>query len=95
MKPTPTAPLDRTNDVVYDSTTSVVRGVMQLSQSVQSQVSTQYLENVRNVGVELRELLANVDRLMPAFPQNSHREVRIRLLLDNEKYYLDNIFYIY
>lgn len=32
MEPTPTADLDRTNDKVYDCTTSVVRAVMSLSQ---------------------------------------------------------------
>ena len=33
MEPTPTADLDRSNDKVYDCTTSVVRAVMSLSQS--------------------------------------------------------------
>ena len=32
MEPTPTADLDRTNDKVYDCTTSVVRAIMSLSQ---------------------------------------------------------------
>lgn len=32
MEPTPTADLDRTNDRVYDCTTSVVKAVMALSQ---------------------------------------------------------------
>ena len=75
LKPTPTAQLNRTNDCVYDSTTSVVRAVMSLSQSVQQQQSSQYLDNVKKVGVELRQLLANVDFLMPAFPPTSHRQV--------------------
>lgn len=48
---------------------------MSLSQSVQAQQTDKYLDNVRNVGVELRQLLANVDHLMPAFPSSSHREV--------------------
>ena len=34
MEPTPTADLDRTNDKVYDCTTSVVRAVMSLSQGM-------------------------------------------------------------
>lgn len=34
MEPTPTADLDRTNDKVYDCTTSVVRAVMSLSQGI-------------------------------------------------------------
>ena len=32
LEPTPTARLDRSNDKVYDATTSVVRAVMLLSQ---------------------------------------------------------------
>lgn len=32
MDPTPTADLDRTNDLVYESTTNVVKAVMALSQ---------------------------------------------------------------
>lgn len=32
MEPTPTADLDRSNDKVYDCTTSVVKAVMSLSQ---------------------------------------------------------------
>lgn len=76
MKPTPTAQLDRTNDTVYESTTSVVRAVMCLSQSVQLQYANKYLENVKKVGIELRQLLAAVDYLIPAFPQASHRQVK-------------------
>jgi focal adhesion kinase 1 len=104
MKPTPTAKLERTNDMVYEATTSVVRAVMVLSQGVQSKnatssvstdsqspvtggeggsnsrrgshsSSTNHLENVKNVGIELRALLSAVDNLVPAFPSSTHREV--------------------
>jgi len=34
LEPTPTARLDRTNDKIYDATTSVVRAVMLLSQGL-------------------------------------------------------------
>ena len=37
--------------------------------------STNHLENVKNVGVELRRLLSAVDSLVPSFPTTSHREV--------------------
>ena len=75
LKPTPTAKLDRTNDVVYESTTSVVRAVMSLSQVVQHHQTSEYLENVKRVGIELRQLLAAVDHLVPAFPASTHRKV--------------------
>jgi len=77
MEPTPTAPLDRGNDRVYDSTTSVVRAVMSLSQGVQAHQANLYLDLVKKVGLELRELLAAVDRLIPAFPSNTHRQVEM------------------
>merc|ERR1719348_2807993 len=77
MEPTPTAPLDRNNDRVYDSTTSVVRAVMALSQGVQGHQANLYLDLVKKVGLELRELLAAVDRLIPAFPSTTHRQVEM------------------
>ena len=96
MEPTPTAPLDRNNDRVYDSTTAVVRAVMALSQGVQAHQANHYLDLVKKVfysfyhrlswslilillqvGLELRELLAAVDRLIPAFPSNTHRQVEM------------------
>lgn len=76
LEPTPTARLDRTHDRVYDATTAVVRSVMLLSQGVQQGKSDQYVDLVKKVGMELRSLLTSVDRLVPHFPQSTHREVR-------------------
>jgi focal adhesion kinase 1 len=50
LEPTPTANLDRTKDAVYDSTTSVVRAVMGLSQGVQAHQAHLYLDLVKKVG---------------------------------------------
>jgi len=85
QQPTPTAPLDRTNDHAYECTTAVVRAVMALSQSARggggssssSNSGPDALENVRRVGLELRSLLAAVDALMPAFPPTTHRQVEM------------------
>ncbi|KAL6447379.1 hypothetical protein ACFW04_001532 [Cataglyphis niger] len=77
MEPTPTADLDRTNDKVYDCTTSVVRAVMSLSQGVQQSKADQYLELVRRVGIELRALLSSVDVLVKILPISAHREVEM------------------
>ncbi|XP_058790088.1 focal adhesion kinase 1 [Phymastichus coffea] len=77
MEPTPTADLDRTNDKVYDCTTSVVRAVMALSQGVQQSRADQYLDLVRNVGIELRALLSSVDSLVEILPATAHREVEM------------------
>ncbi|XP_032686536.1 uncharacterized protein LOC116851338 isoform X3 [Odontomachus brunneus] len=77
MEPTPTADLDRTNDKVYDCTTSVVRAVMSLSQGVQQSKADQYLELVHRVGIELRALLSSVDVLVEILPISAHREVEM------------------
>lgn len=65
--------LDRTNDFVYTATTSVVKAIMALSQGVEKAVAVEYLDLVRNVGVELRELLSSVDKLSSQFPPQAHR----------------------
>ena len=46
---------------------------MGLSQGVQAHQAHLYLDLVKKVGLELRELLAAVDRLIPAFPSATHR----------------------
>lgn len=59
---------DRTNDAVYAATTSVVKAIMALSHGVERAVAREYLDLVRNVGVELRTLLSSVDVLAAIFP---------------------------
>lgn len=73
--PNPTAPvaLDRTNDTVYLATTSVVKAIMTLSQGVERAVAAEYLDLVKNVGFELRALLASVDHLSTVFPAQAHK----------------------
>lgn len=68
-----TLALDRTNDKVYASTTSVVKAIMALSQGVEKAVALEYLDLVRNVGIELRELLSSVDALASIFPPQAHK----------------------
>lgn len=46
---------------------------MALSQGVEKAVAVEYLDLVRNVGVELRELLSSVDKLSSQFPPQAHR----------------------
>lgn len=69
--------LDRTNDKVYETTTQVVRAVMSLSQGVQQSHADQYLDLVRKVGLELRNLLSSVDEIVPKFPSSTHREIEM------------------
>lgn len=68
-----TAAMDRSQDKVYKSTTLVVKAVMALSQGVDKANSLKYLELVRNVGEELRALLAGVDEMSHLFPSQAHK----------------------
>ncbi|XP_067628477.1 focal adhesion kinase 1 isoform X2 [Eurosta solidaginis] len=72
-----TTTIDRSNDDVYIATTNVVKAIMTLSQDVEKSNANNYLYLVRNVGIELRTLLASVDRLAQVFPTQAHREVEM------------------
>ncbi|CAH1775355.1 unnamed protein product [Owenia fusiformis] len=69
--------LDRTDDHVYDATTTVVRAVMDMTKSVQLAKADQYLDLVKKVGLDLRNLLTAVDSAMPHVSQDSHREIEM------------------
>ncbi|XP_053690083.1 uncharacterized protein LOC128738754 isoform X2 [Sabethes cyaneus] len=77
MEPTRTMPLDRTGDIVYSATTSVVKSIMALSQGVDKSQAADYLDLVRNVGIELRTLLGSVDQISISFPAQCHKEVEM------------------
>lgn len=68
-----TLALDRTNDAVYTATTNVVKAIMSLSQGVEKAAAIEYLDLVRNVGIELRALLSSVDTLASIFPPQAHK----------------------
>ncbi|XP_014102161.2 focal adhesion kinase 1 isoform X2 [Bactrocera oleae] len=73
----PTLSIDRSNDEVYSATKNVVKAIMTLSQDVEKSNANNYLYLVRNVGIELRALLASVDRLSRVFPTQALREVEM------------------
>ncbi|XP_067128351.1 LOW QUALITY PROTEIN: focal adhesion kinase 1-like [Centruroides vittatus] len=77
LDPAPTADIDRSNDPVYECTTNVVRAIMHLSQGVQQSRHTEYLDLVKQVGLELRGLLGSVDQLVTNFPPDTHREIEM------------------
>lgn len=70
---TKTASLDRSNDAVYGATTNVVKAIMTLTQGVEKAAAADYLDLVRNVGIELRALLSSVDALSSIFPAQAHK----------------------
>ncbi|XP_066151592.1 focal adhesion kinase 1 isoform X2 [Euwallacea fornicatus] len=69
--------VDRGKDKVYKCTTEVVKAIMLLSQGVQQSQSEQYLDLVKNVGLELRQLLTSVDEIVVNFPSHMLREVEM------------------
>ncbi|XP_066248998.1 focal adhesion kinase 1 isoform X2 [Euwallacea similis] len=69
--------VDRAKDKVYKCTTEVVKAIMLLSQGVQQSQSEQYLDLVKNVGLELRQLLTSVDEIVVNFPSHMLREVEM------------------
>lgn len=70
-------PIDRQNDPIYKCTTNVVRAVMALSSGVEKSNMGEYLELVKNVGLELRNLLGTVDQISLQFPSQTHKEVEM------------------
>lgn len=44
---------------------------------VQQNLFSEYLELVTKVGLQLKDLLSSVDRLVPLFPESAHKEVSI------------------
>lgn len=83
LPPIPSTPtlkkenLDRTNDVIYESTTAVVRSVMSLSQKAPACRGDELVDLVKAVGLELRGLLSGVDEYSKHLPANQHREIEM------------------
>ncbi|KAM8712566.1 hypothetical protein ACLKA7_012978 [Drosophila subpalustris] len=70
-------PVNRANDEVYCATTAVVKSIMVLSQGVEKSHIDGYLHLVKNVGVELRNLLKSVDKISILFPAQALKEVEM------------------
>ncbi|XP_068145939.1 focal adhesion kinase 1 isoform X2 [Drosophila tropicalis] len=69
--------VNRANDEVYCATTSVVKSIMVLSQGVERAQTETYLDLVKSVGIELRNLLASVDKISVIFPAQALKEVQM------------------
>ncbi|XP_017149209.1 focal adhesion kinase 1 isoform X1 [Drosophila miranda] len=70
-------PINRAKDEVYCATTLVVKSIMVLSQGVEKANTEGYLDLVKNVGVELRNLLTSVDKISVLFPAQALKEVQM------------------
>lgn len=60
---------------MYESTIHVVKAITALTHDVKEGQIHNYLDHVKKVGLELRDLLATVDALISTIPPSSHREV--------------------
>ncbi|XP_046865736.1 focal adhesion kinase 1 isoform X1 [Drosophila willistoni] len=69
--------VNRANDEVYCATTSVVKSIMALSQGVERAQTETYLDLVKHVGIELRNLLTSVDKISVIFPAQALKEVQM------------------
>nr|XP_011413792.2 focal adhesion kinase 1 isoform X9 [Crassostrea gigas] len=69
--------LDRSNDNIYNSTTSVVRSVMVLTKEASNVKAEEYTNLVKDVGVKLRALLGAVDEFIPTLPAPFVHEVQM------------------
>lgn len=65
--------IDRTTDPVYKCTTNVVRAVMAMSSGLEKFHQGDFLELVKAVGLELRNLLVTVDDVSFCFPPQTHK----------------------
>src|SRR5699024_652524 len=71
------ASLDRKNDPVYWSTINVVNPVRHLLKGVEAVNTDEYIDLVKNVGLELRNLLAHVDLLLETLHKDSYWTVSV------------------
>ncbi|CAL4066426.1 unnamed protein product [Meganyctiphanes norvegica] len=77
MEPCPTADIDRSKDKVYEVTIHVVKAITLLTHDVKDGQHHTFLNHVKKVGNELRELLTTVDTLIPEIPSDSHRQIEL------------------
>ncbi|XP_071953746.1 focal adhesion kinase 1-like isoform X3 [Antedon mediterranea] len=73
----PTLDLDRTNDLVFENTTNVVKAVMNMANMVHCVKSEQYVDLVKDIGMALKTLLASVDNVLEELAEQTHRDVQM------------------
>ncbi|KPM11320.1 focal adhesion kinase-like protein [Sarcoptes scabiei] len=69
------AEIDRKEDPVYWSSINVINSVRYLLKGLGESIATEYIDLVKNVGLELRNLLANVDIFLQTIPIEKHQNV--------------------
>ena len=69
--------LNRENDFVYQYTTNVIVNVKQLMDYINKGEVELYLDQIKDIGLELRKLLSTVDELIDQLPKWSHNEISL------------------
>ncbi|XP_041661590.1 protein tyrosine kinase 2 beta, b isoform X1 [Cheilinus undulatus] len=84
-QPAPTAELDRTDDKVYQSVMNLVKVVVQLKNDITTLQPEQYITIIQSVGMTLRDLILNVDDILPTLHESVRTEIEgTQKLLNND-----------
>ncbi|XP_011489678.1 protein-tyrosine kinase 2-beta isoform X1 [Oryzias latipes] len=75
VQPAPTAELDRSEDKVYQSVMDLVKVVVQLKNDIPDLQPEHYITIVKSVGMVLRDLLQNVDEILPTLHGSVRTEI--------------------
>ncbi|XP_066930662.1 focal adhesion kinase 1-like isoform X2 [Clytia hemisphaerica] len=65
------------NDIVYQHTTSVVKSVIEFNTGVQHAQPEEFVDLVKVVGLNLRDLLAEVDNGVQNIPESAQKEIEM------------------
>ncbi|XP_046877361.1 protein tyrosine kinase 2 beta, b [Hypomesus transpacificus] len=71
----PTAELDRSEDKVYQSVMELVKVVVQLKNDIGTLQPENYISVVKSVGLSLRDLIRNVDEILPTLHDSIKTEI--------------------
>ncbi|TMS12056.1 Protein-tyrosine kinase 2-beta [Larimichthys crocea] len=83
--PAPTAELDRSDDKVYQSVMNLVKVVVQLKNDIVTLPPEKYITLVQSVGMALRDLIHNVDNILPTLHESVRTEIEgTQKLLNND-----------
>ncbi|XP_027140307.1 protein tyrosine kinase 2 beta, b [Larimichthys crocea] len=84
-QPAPTAELDRSDDKVYQSVMNLVKVVVQLKNDIVTLPPEKYITLVQSVGMALRDLIHNVDNILPTLHESVRTEIEgTQKLLNND-----------
>ncbi|XP_037305384.2 protein tyrosine kinase 2 beta, b [Pungitius pungitius] len=74
-QPTPTAELDRSEDMVYQNVMELVKVVVQLKNDITEVPPEKYITIVQSVGMALRHLIRSVDDILPTLHESVRTEI--------------------